>query len=42
MFKWIFPVYLVLIHPFVLFLMWRDISIINKNGNGLLMIARKS
>lgn len=40
-FKWLFPVYLVLLHPFVLLLMLADFMSTNHEGNGLLMMARK-
>jgi trans-aconitate methyltransferase len=40
-FKWIFPLYLILLHPFVMLLMWFDVQTSNRQGNGLLMIARK-
>jgi len=39
--KLIFPFYLLLIHPFVLLLMWIDYRSTNENGNGLLIIAQK-
>jgi 2-polyprenyl-3-methyl-5-hydroxy-6-metoxy-1,4-benzoquinol methylase len=40
-FKFIFPFYLILLHPWVLLLMWFDVLANNRQGNGLLMIARK-
>ncbi len=41
LFKIIFPFYLLLIHPFVLLLMWADYRSNNESGNGLLIIAQK-
>lgn len=41
LFKYIFAFYLFLVHPFVLVLMWADYLSNNKEGNGLLIIARK-
>jgi len=41
-FKYIFPFYLVLVHPFVLLLMWADLKMNNHDGNGLMLISQKS
>ena len=41
-FKYIFPFYFVLVHPFVLLLMWADTRMNNHDGNGLMILARKS
>lgn len=41
LFKYIFPIYLFLIHPFVLFLMLADFLKENRSGNGLMVVARK-
>jgi 2-polyprenyl-3-methyl-5-hydroxy-6-metoxy-1,4-benzoquinol methylase len=41
-FQWIFPFYLLFIHPFVLTLMWADYSTKNRDGNGLLVVAIKN
>ena len=38
----LFPFYLVLVHPFVLLLIAIDYFSINRDGNGLLMVAAKS
>jgi 2-polyprenyl-3-methyl-5-hydroxy-6-metoxy-1,4-benzoquinol methylase len=40
-FMFLFPFYLLLVHPLVMMLMWADFKHQNKQGNGLLMIARK-
>jgi 2-polyprenyl-3-methyl-5-hydroxy-6-metoxy-1,4-benzoquinol methylase len=40
-FKYIFPLYLFLIHPLVLFLMVADFFKENRSGNGLMVVARK-
>ncbi len=40
-FLYIFPFYMMFIHPFVLLLMWADIYRKNENGNGLMILARK-
>ncbi len=41
-FKYIFPFYFVLVHPFVLLLMWADIRMNNHDGNGLMIFAQKA
>jgi len=41
LFKYIFPFYLIFVHPFVLLLMLADYLKNNEDGNGLLIIARK-
>lgn len=41
-FKFLFPVYLLFIHPFVLILMWADFRHHNRTGNGLLIQAQKN
>lgn len=40
--KVILPLYLLLLHPFVLLLMWLDMHADNRQGNGVLMIAQKA
>ncbi len=40
-FKLIFPFYFLLVHPFVMFLMWLDMRSENLDGNGLLVVAEK-
>jgi len=40
-FKWIFPLYLLCVHPLVLPLMWLDVYSNNLCGNGLWMVAGK-
>lgn len=40
-FKYIFPIYLVVIHPFVMLLMLIDFIRVNPDGNGLMILARK-
>ena len=40
-FKFLFPLYLALVHPFVMILMWADMQVTNKDGNGLMVIAKK-
>jgi 2-polyprenyl-3-methyl-5-hydroxy-6-metoxy-1,4-benzoquinol methylase len=42
LFKFIFPFYLLMVHPFILLLMWADFRQNNKQGNGLLIIASKN
>ncbi len=42
LFKWLFPLYLALVHPFVLLLMWADFKKTNKEGNGLMIVAQKA
>ena len=42
LFLWIFPFYLVLVHPFVMLLMWADMRHLKKSGNGLMMLAVKN
>lgn len=41
LFRYIFPLYFILVHPFVFLLMVADYKNSNKNGNGLMIIARK-
>ncbi|MBN2410732.1 methyltransferase domain-containing protein [candidate division KSB1 bacterium] len=41
-FKYIFPFYFFLVHPFVLLLMWADLRKKNHEGNGMLIIAQKA
>ncbi len=41
LFKYIFPFYLMLVHPFVMLLMWADYKRNNKDGNGLMIVAQK-
>jgi hypothetical protein len=41
-FQWIFPFYLLFLHPLVLTLMWADYMKKNRDGNGLLVIATKN
>ncbi len=41
-FKYIFPFYFFLLHPFVLLLMWADLRKNNQEGNGLMIIAQKA
>ena len=40
-FKYVFPLYLLLIHPFVLLLMLADFIKENHDGNGVMVIAHK-
>ena len=42
LFRLLFPFYLVMVHPFVLILMWADYVKNNSEGNGVLLVARKS
>jgi len=42
LFKFLFPFYLLMVHPFILLLMWADYRRNNKQGNGLLVIASKN
>jgi 2-polyprenyl-3-methyl-5-hydroxy-6-metoxy-1,4-benzoquinol methylase len=41
LFKLLFPLYFVMLHPLVLLLMWADFKKNNRSGNGLLIVARK-
>jgi len=41
LFKILFPLYFLLVHPFVMLLMWADMQTENKEGNGLMVIAQK-
>ncbi|MDZ7723103.1 MAG: methyltransferase domain-containing protein [candidate division KSB1 bacterium] len=41
LFLWVFPIYFLLVHPFVMLLMWADLKHDKVSGNGLLMMAVK-
>jgi 2-polyprenyl-3-methyl-5-hydroxy-6-metoxy-1,4-benzoquinol methylase len=39
--KWLFPLYLIFLHPAVMILMWLDFIQNNKQGNGLMVVCQK-
>jgi 2-polyprenyl-3-methyl-5-hydroxy-6-metoxy-1,4-benzoquinol methylase len=39
--RWLFPLYLIFLHPIVMILMWLDFIQYNKEGNGLMLVCQK-